>query len=546
MPRRTTGEAVVEALLAHGIATLYALPGVHNDHLFDAIARSDGRMRVVHTRHEQTAAYMALGAALATGKPQAFSVVPGPGLLNASAALLSAHGAGAPVLALVGQIPSFAIDRGLGHLHELRDQLGLLGHMTKYAARIEGPATAPGLVARALHEASSGRQRPVALECAIDIWGRAGEVVPVPPIPPARPPLDADSVARAAALIAEARRPIIVAGSGAHEAGAELLAFAEKIGAPVVTYRRGRGVIPTTHPLAASLPVGNRLWAEADLAIGVGTRMLQPLSVWGTDGKLKLIRIDIDAEETTRYRHPDVAIVADAAEALAALTAVIPARREPDPAIAREKAWLTERLARQEPQMGFLRAIRAALPQDGILVEDVTQLAFVARVAFDVAAPRRYIAPGYQDNLGWGYGIALGAQEACRDRAVVCLAGDGGFMYQAGELATAVAHNLPVVVVVFDDGAFGNVRRIQQEQFGNRLIASDLSNPDFRRFAESFGVRAWKVSDPEGLEAALREALAARKPGLIQVRVGEMPSPWDMLVGRRVRGADEAWRPNLP
>ncbi|MDE2333519.1 MAG: hypothetical protein KGK10_03170 [Rhodospirillales bacterium] len=546
MPRHTTGEAVVEALLAHGMGTLYALPGVHNDHLFDAVARSDGRMRIVHTRHEQTAAYMALGAALATGRPQAFSVVPGPGLLNASAALLSAYGAGAPVLALVGQIPSFAIDRGLGHLHELRDQLGLLGHMTKFAARIEGPAAAPGLVARAVHEAMSGRQRPVALECAIDVWGQSAEVVPVAPIPPVRPPLDLDAVARAAALMAEAKRPIIVAGSGAHGASAELLAFVERLGAPVVTYRRGRGVLATTHPLAAALPVGNRLWAEADLAIGVGTRMLQPLSIWGTDARLKLVRIDIDAEEATRFRHPDVAIVADAAEALAALTMALPARREPHPAIAREQAWLADRLARQEPQMGFLRAIRAALPDDGILVEDVTQLAFVARVAFDVAAPRRYIAPGYQDNLGWGYGIALGAQDACRDRAVVCVAGDGGFMYQAGELATAVAHNLPLVVVVFDDGAFGNVRRIQQHQFGNRLIASDLTNPDFRQFAESFGVRAWKVSDAEGLESALREALAARKPGLIAVRVGEMPSPWDMLVGKRVRGMDEAWRPNMP
>lgn len=546
MPQQTTGEAVVEALLAHGISTLYALPGVHNDHLFDAVARSDGRMRIVHTRHEQTAAYMALGAALATGQPQVFSVVPGPGLLNASAALLSAHGAGAPVLALVGQIPSFAIDRGLGHLHELRDQLGLLGHMTKFAARIEGPAAAPGLVARALHEAMSGRRRPVALECAIDIWGRAAEVQPVPPIPPARPPVDAEAVARAAALIAEARRPIIIAGGGTHDAGGELLAFAERLGAPVVTYRRGRGVIPTTHPLAVPLPVGNRLWAEADLAIGVGTRMLFPLSNWGTDSKLKLVRIDIDAEETTRFRHPDVAIVADAAQALAALIAAVTAAREPDPAVAREKARFAERLARQEPQMGFLRAIRAALPADGILVEDVTQVAFVARVAFDVAASRRYIAPGYQDNLGWGYGIALGAQAACRDRAVVCVAGDGGFMYQAGELATAVAHNLPLVVVVFDDGAFGNVRRIQQEQFGNRLIASDLTNPDFCKFADSFGVRAWKVADAAGLEAALREALAARKPGLIQVRVGEMPSPWDMLVGRRVRGPDDAWRPNMP
>lgn len=546
MARQTTAEATIDALIAHGITTLYALPGVHNDHLFDAIANSNGRMRVLHTRHEQTAAYMALGAALATGKPQAFCVVPGPGMLNAGAALLSAYGAGAPVLALYGQIPSYAIDRGFGHLHEIHDQLGVLRHMTKFAARIDGPASAPNLVARALHEAQSGRPRPVALECAIDVWGRMGEATPVAPIPPVRPPLDPEAVARAAELIAKAKRPIIVAGGGALGASAELLAFAEKLGAPVVTYRRGRGVIPTTHPLAASISVGNRLWAEADLAIGVGTRMLEPLATWGWDNGIGIIRIDIDPEEITRFRHPNVALIADAREALAALNATVPGKQEPDPSVAKEQARFAERLARQEPQMGFLRAIRAALPADGMLVEDVTQVGFVGRLAFETPAPRRYIAPGYQDNLGWGFGIALGAQAACPDRAVVSIAGDGGFMFQGGELATAVAHNLPLVVVVFDDGAFGNVRRIQQLQFGNRLIASDLTNPDFGRFAESFGVRAWRARDAEGLEAALREALAARKPGLIHVKVGEMPSPWDMLLARRVRGHDMDWRPNMP
>ena len=546
MARQTTGEAVVEALLAHGIHEIYALPGIHLDHLFDAVARSEGRMRILHTRHEQAAGYMALGAALATGKPQAFAVVPGPGLLNASAALLSAYGAGAPVLGLVGQIPSFALGRGFGYLHELPDQLGLMRHMTKFAARIEGPAAAPGLVARALHEAMSGRKRPVALECSIDVWGQQAETRPVAPIPPARLPVDAEAVAQAAALIGAAKRPIIVAGGGALEASAELLAFAEKIGAPVVSFRRGRGAIPSAHPLAVPLAVGNRLWAEADIAIGVGSRMLFPLVDWGTDAGLKLVRIDIDAEEVNRIRYPDVAIIADAAPALAALTAALPAARPPDPSLAREKAWLAERLLRQEPQMSFVRALRAALPEDGLLVDDVTQVSFVARIAFDVALPRRYIAAGYQDNLGWGYGMALGAQSACRDRAVVCVAGDGGFMYQASELATAMAHDLPVVAVVFDDGAFGNVRRIQKQFYGNRLIASHLVNPDFCRFAESFGMRAWRVEDAAGLEAALREALATRRPGLIHVRVGEMPSPWDMVFGTRVRGTDEAWRPVLP
>jgi acetolactate synthase-1/2/3 large subunit len=163
-----------------------------------------------------------------------------------------------------------------------------------------------------------------------------------------------------------------------------------------------------------------------------------------------------------------------------------------------------------------------------------------------VAAPRRYISPGYQDNLGWGYGTALGVQAALPDRAVVAISGDGGFMYQAGELATAVRHNLPVVAVVFDDGAFGNVKRLQAERFGNRLIAQDLANPDFCKFAESFGVAAYRARTEAELGTALRQALAARAPALIHVPVGEMPSPWDMLALPRVRGMEEAWRPALP
>src|ERR1700720_4857162 len=181
MPRLSTAEATVESLLRHGLDTVYALPGLHNDPLFDAFYHAganntEGRLRVLHPRHEQAAAYMALGAALVTGKPQAFAVVPGPGLLNPSAALLTAYGMGAPVIALVGQIPSFAIDQGHGHLHEIHDQLGLLRHITKHAARIRAPHEAPALVAEAIRIACSGRQRPVALECAIDTWGVTGVV----------------------------------------------------------------------------------------------------------------------------------------------------------------------------------------------------------------------------------------------------------------------------------------------------------------------------------------------------------------------------------
>ncbi len=547
MSRRTTADAVLDSLLAHGIDTLYALPGVHNDFLFDAIAQSGGRMRALHPRHEQTSAYMALGAALATGRPQVCAMVPGPGVLNASAALLTAYGMGAPVLALAGQIPTDAIDKGWGHLHELPDQLGLLRHFTKYAARIPAAADAPALVAEAIRQALSGRMRPVALECAIDTWGRAGVATDVAPLPILNPPIDATTIEAAAALLARAERPIIIAGGGAIDAATGLLALAERLQAPVLTYRRGRGVIPTTHPLAVSLPVGHRLWREADLVLGIGTRMHFAQSNWGTDAGLKIIRLDIDAEEHNRFRRPDVAIHADAADGVAALLAALPATTRPARAdVAAAQAWFAERLTRQEPQMGYLRALRAALPADGIVVEDVTQVGFVGRLAFPVDAPRRYISPGYQDNLGWGYGAALGVQAALPDRAVVAISGDGGFMYQAAELATAMRHTLPVVAVVFDDGAFGNVKRIQAERFGNRLIAHDLANPDFHDFARSFGMQAWRVAEPAAFAPALAAALATRAPALLHVKVGEMPSPWDMLALPRVRGFDEAWRPALP
>jgi len=543
----TTAEAVVESLLQHGIDTLFALPGVHNDPLFDAAWRAADRFRVIHPRHEQTAAYMALGAALVTGKPQAFSVVPGPGILNASAALLTAYGLGAPVIALAGQIPSFAIDQGHGHLHELHDQIGLLRHITKHAARIRSPQEAPALVAAAIAAATSGRTRPVALECAIDVWGQVGPVVFPPIETPPPPPVDPEAIAAAVAILSKAQRPLIVVGGGALNAGPEVAAIAERLAAPVSSFRRGRGVIPTTHPLAVSLTEGHALWKTADAVLAIGTRLYSQQSVWGVDAGLAIVRLDIDPDEIARFRRPACGLLGDAAVTLRALLAALPAGQgTPNPALPGVKAAFAARLARHEPPMSFLRAIRAALPADGIYVEEVTQLGFASRLAFPVPAPRTYLSPGYQDALGWGYGTALGAQAAAPGRKVVLATGDGGFMFQSAELATAMRHRLPVVVVVFDDGAFGNVRRIQQQQYGNRLIACDLANPDFVKFAESFGMAAFRAGSPEALETALRQAFALDAPALVHVPVGEMPSPWDMLLLPRVRGLADAGRPALP
>jgi acetolactate synthase I/II/III large subunit len=549
MPHMRTADAVVESLIRHGIDTLYALPGVHNDHLFDAAHRAQGRLRVLHPRHEQTAAYMALGAALVTGRPQVFAVVPGPGVLNASAALLTAYGMGAPVIALAGQIPSFAIDQGHGHLHEIHDQLGLLRHITKFAARIRAPHEAPALIAEAVRQATTGGQRPVALECAIDTWGVTGEVAFADVGEFATPPVDADAVTRAARILGQAERPLIVVGGGALGAGAEVQGVAEALSAPVSSFRRGRGVIPTTHPLAVSFTEGHALWKNADAVLAIGTRLYWQQSVWGVDDALPIVRLDIDAEEINRFRPPACALIGGAATVLRALLAELPAHnhaRSRDGELADVRAEFAERLARQEPPMSFLRAIRAALPDDGIYVEEVTQVGFASRLAFPVYAPRTFLSPGYQDTLGWGYGTALGAQAAAPGRKVVLATGDGGFMFQSAELATAMRHHLPVVVVVFDDGAFGNVRRIQEQQYGNRLIACDLANPDFVRFAESFGMAAFRAATPQALEAALRQAFALNAPALVHVPVGPMPSPWDMILLPRVRGFADAWRPALP
>ncbi|HYC14459.1 MAG TPA: thiamine pyrophosphate-dependent enzyme [Stellaceae bacterium] len=540
MQEMTTAEAIVEALLRHGIDTVYGLPGLHLDPLFDAFHGARNRLRVIHTRHEQSAAYMALGAALATGKPQAFAVVPGPGLLNAGAALLTAYGMNAPVLALVGQIPQADIDRGHGHLHEIRDQIGLARHIAKFVARIGSPAEAPRLVGEALASATSGRQGPAVLECAMDVLARRG-VVSFPEVaPPAPPPVDEDAAEAAARLLGAAQRPMIVVGGGALEASAELLAVAELLEAPVLSYRRGRGVLPTSHRLAVNLPIGHRLWAQADAVLAVGTRLFLQQGQWGVDDGLKIVRIDIDPEEHDRFRKPAVALVGDAALSLRALLARLPKHNRKRASRAAEltehRAALAPKLAALQPQMSYLEAIRKVLPPEGIFVDEVTQVGFASRLVFPVEKPRKFLSPGYQDNLGWGLGVALGAKAARPETPVLAIAGDGGFLYQVGELATAVQHKIALVVALFDNGAFGNVKRIQQEQYGNRVIAADLVNPDFVKLAESFGVAAFRARTPAELERALREAFALGAPALVHVPMGETASPWDMIMLPRVRG----------
>lgn len=534
----TTAEAVCTTLLTHGIDQVYGLPGTHNDDLFDAFYGVRDRLRFIHTRHEQAAAFMALGAALITGKPQVFSVVPGPGLLNAGAALLTAQAMNAPVIGLVGQIPAREIDRGHGYLHEIRDQIGLARHVASFTARIASPADAPRLLAEAFAAVQRGRPGPAILECGMDVWGQKGAVVPLAaPLVIAKPPVDDEAVARAAAILGKAKRPIIVVGGGAQHASIEVTALAESLEAPVIAYRRGQGVVSARHRLSVNMPIGHRLWKEADAVLAIGTRLLIQQTQWGIDANLPIIRIDIEPEEHARLAPPAVSLVGDAADYAAALLGAISARNIKRSAIdlAPQRAWLAARLSQLEPQVSFLRALRKALPENGVFVDEVTQVGFASRLAFPVHAPRTYLSPGYQDALGWGYGTALGVKAARPDLPVLAISGDGGFLYQATELATAIHHQIAVVVVVFDNHAYGNVRLIQRARFGGRLIADALTSPDFVKFAESFGVAAFRAVTPAELENAVRDAFASGRPALVHVPCGEMPSPWDMIMMPRVR-----------
>jgi acetolactate synthase-1/2/3 large subunit len=535
----TTAQAVVQSLRLHGIDTVFCLPGVQNDHLMDAFHSVGSDIRVIHTRHEQGAAYMALGAAMASGKPAVYCVVPGPGLLNTTAALCTAYACNAPVLALTGQIPSANIGRDFGILHEIPDQLGVMRSLTKWADRIRTPAEGASRIAEAFAQMRSGRPRPVALECPMDVWPQSGVVQLDDPRASRPSEVDPELIARSVGILTRAIRPLIVVGSGAQHASAQVQQIAERLQAPVIAHRMGRGVLDSRHPLSVTAPAGNRLWQDADVVLAVGTRLQMQQMVWGVDAGLKIIRIDADPDEIHRIRTPEVGIVGDAAAVLTRILGELPHSIAVDAARSAQIESLTgefaARFRRLSPQIEFLDAIRSALPEEGIFVDELTQVGYVSRFAFPVYRPRTYLSSGYQGTLGWGLPAAMGAKVARPSAPVVVVSGDGGFMFNVQELATAIQHGIAIVVVLFNDRAYGNVRRTQVEDFGARLIATDLLNPDFVRLAESFGAWGLRATSPEQLAGALRDALAANVPAVIEVPVGPMPDPWPFIRLARVR-----------
>jgi acetolactate synthase I/II/III large subunit len=535
---------LLEAVAAQGVDTIFGLPGGQLDHFFDAIYGAGDRIRLIGTRHEQGAAYMAFGYARSTGKVGTYCVVPGPGVLNTAAALCTAYACNAPVLCLTGQIPSTAIGRGRGELHELPDQLATLRTLTKWAARIEHPSQVAELVAQAFRELTGGRPRPVSLEMPMDIMALQ-TLLPDAPAPapavPAAPPTDLTDIERAAQLIAAAEFPMIYVGGGAMDAGEEIRELAERLGAPVVSFRAGRGILSDEHELALTLPGGHRVWPKADLLIGIGSRLMEPLHHWGRASHLKVVRIDIDPVEMNRLGEPDVGLLGDARVTLQALLEALRSRARSSPrrgeAVRAAKLAVARDIQKIQPQLSYLDAIREALPRDGIFCDEITQCGFASWYGFPVYRPRSHINCGYQGTLGYGFATALGVKVAHPDKPVVAIAGDGGFMFNVQELATAVQYKIGLVTVIFNSNSFSNVKRQQQEWFGNRTIASDLVNPDFVELAHSFGAAGVRVNSPDDLRKALRKAFAESGPTLIEVPVGQMASPWEFIILPPLAGA---------
>lgn len=545
----TGGQALAQQLALEGVDLVFGIPGIQLDHAVDAIAQLDGRVRFWNVRHEQAASYMADGYARGGGDFGVCMVVPGPGLLNAAAGIATAYACSSRVLVISGQLPSESIGRERGLLHEIRGQSSLLASLTKWSATARCPEEIPALVRRAVHELHSGRPRPVGLEFPMDVL-QASAVTRLSKVPEhdnalLRP--DPQAVERAARLLIGASRPAIVAGGGiiAGHASAALERVADLLQAPVVTSRNGRGALSDRHPLTLGPMALNPILDFADILLVVGSRLSNPVGPPPqVPSHVTQIVVNADPNDLGLERHTSLPILSDARVFLEALAGELTGagHEHNDSArtlVSRLRQVMQQRLQNLAPQMKYLESLRTAIPENGVLVGELTQVGYVAEIAYPVWQPGTLIHPGYQGTLGFGFPAALGVKAANADRVVVSITGDGGFGWALQELATASRYGLGVITVVFNNNAFANVRRIQTEQFHGRTIASDLTNPDFVALSHSFGVDAVRAYGPEGLREALEVAIAEGGPRLIEVPLEDCPNPWPLILnGLEVQPAE--------
>ena len=538
--RMTGGEAIVHSLKAHNINMVFGIPGVHNLALYEALCGMDGIQHIV-ARHEQGAAFMADGYARASGKIGVCLSTSGPAALNTLTSLGTAYSDSSPVLCLASQIPAEGIGKEKGYIHECRDQLSCFRAVTRWCERANSVNEIPGLLREAFSQMRKGRPRPVALEIPCDIMDTTDEATILAPAPAQRLPVNSQSLDQAAERLAQARRPVIWAGGGVITSGASvaLQRVAERLQVPVFTTVLGKGALASDHPLSSGStvlhPASQEFIAGCDVMLAVGTRFTEDeTDGWSLRLPESLIHIDVDQAEIDRNYPASIGVVGDAHEALMEiadrLESLSLARCAETAGRVSEIKELKERILsdcceRAPDGVQLVKTLRRALPRETIVVSDLTVAAYWCRRLLDLYEPRTNIYPWGFCTLGFGLPAAIGAKAACPDRPVVVLAGDGGFLFNSQELAVAVQFDLPIVVIIFNDGGYGVLRRQQQVLYG-RTLGADLVNPDFVALARAFGVDGQLVTSLDQLGGAVKAAIASQRITVIEV---QHKIPWQAM-----------------
>ena len=538
MANLSGAQALIQSLAREGVEVVFGLPGVQIMEIYDALYEQPG-IRLITVRHEQSAGYMADGYARTTGRVGVALVVPGPGALNASAAVGTAYASSSPVMLISGQVDTAMLGQNRGALHEVNDQLDVFKPITKWNARTTRAEEIPNLVHMAMQQVVDGRPRPVEIELPFDILPGSYDIELLEREGTVKQSPDPAKVKEAVELLAKAERPLIWAGGGCREADitGELAQLAEALNAPVITTPEGKGAIPENN----SMSLGTFYYGhgaayytlpQADVILAIGSRMnLNPRTPWSLRPDQAIIRIDVDPEELGRNVESRVGMAADARIAVNDLLAewggATGASKwdgsELDE-IRRKAADDTRALA--PLQVEIMETIRAELDDDAIMVAGTTEVAYWGHLAFPVLAPRSYLTSSYFATLGYAFPTALGAKVGNPGRQVVATIGDGGFMYASSELSTAVQEGVNLVTLVFNNGLLGASRADQMNRYQGRAIGTELLNPDFAQLAEVYGALGIKLADRRELGPALQDALRANRPAVIEVPMPNLRPPF--------------------
>ncbi|RDU95235.1 5-guanidino-2-oxopentanoate decarboxylase [Trinickia dinghuensis] len=529
---RTCGEALVRLLEGYGVEYVFGIPGVHTVELYRGIAASS--IRHVTPRHEQGAGFMADGYARVTGNPGVCFIITGPGMTNIATAMAQAYADSIPMLVVSSVNARRELGSGDGRLHELPSQRNVFAGLTAFSHTLYDPAELPQVLARAFAVFKSARPRPVHIEIPLDVIVASANGIALSPAPlPAKPHASAAALAEAAFLLSSARRPLILAGGGALSAAAQLRELAERLQAPVALTINAKGLLPCAHPLligsTQSLPETRAMIREADVVLAVGTELGETDYDVVFDGGFSiegsLVRIDIDAQQLMRNFRPDVGILGDAEQALGGISDIL----DKFESVVIEPTWGAARVAAvrsavcvnydgpAHAQKRLIDTIVGAL-RNVIIVGDSTSPVYVGNFMHDASAPRSWFnsSTGY-GTLGYGLPAAIGAQLAAPRRPVVCLIGDGGLQFTLPELASAVEARAPVVVVVWNNFGYGEIRKYMAAR-DIVPVGVDIFTPDFIALARGFGCDATSVDNPKALAAALQHAVSRQAPTVIEVR----------------------------